>query len=158
MTVGMSADRSSVIGPTRKYRPDWSFSRILCIDFDRPQWVRIAKVALHYNANKRISVDNYSTEKLCFLRIVLILATARRSLKLRNEPKNSSSSLAARAAQLNMRALSYSHAHFAATIALLSCFVVLLASRAAVSRCLLLSVSVAEIAVVYRLLKICRRQ
>ena len=49
MTIGMMADESSVIGLTREYRPDWSFSRILCIDFDRPQWVRIAKVALHYN-------------------------------------------------------------------------------------------------------------
>ena len=48
MTVGMMADRSSVIGLTREYRPDWSFSRTLCKDCDRPQWVRIAKVALHY--------------------------------------------------------------------------------------------------------------
>ena len=48
MTVGMMADRSSVIGLTREYRPNWSFSMILCRDFDRPQWVRIAKVALQY--------------------------------------------------------------------------------------------------------------
>ena len=48
MTVGMMADRSSVIGLTREYRPNWSFSMILCRDFDRLQWVRIAKVALHY--------------------------------------------------------------------------------------------------------------
>ena len=48
MTVGLMADRSSVIGLTREYRPNWSFSMILCRDFDRPQWVRIAKVALHY--------------------------------------------------------------------------------------------------------------
>ena len=48
MTVGMMADRSSVIGLMGEYRPDWSFSRILCRDFDRTQWVVIAKVALHY--------------------------------------------------------------------------------------------------------------
>ena len=36
MTVGTMADRSSVIGLTREYRPDWSFSMILCRDFDRP--------------------------------------------------------------------------------------------------------------------------
>ena len=47
----MMADRSSALGLTREYRPDRSFSRILCIDFDRPQWVRIAKVALHYNGD-----------------------------------------------------------------------------------------------------------
>ena len=41
------ADRSSVIGLTMECRPDWSFSRILCIDFDRPHRVRIAKVAWH---------------------------------------------------------------------------------------------------------------
>ena len=46
MTVGMMAHRSSVIGLTMDYRADWSFSSILCIDCDRPQWVRIAKVAL----------------------------------------------------------------------------------------------------------------
>ena len=48
MTVGMMADRSSVIGLTREYRANWSFSMILCTDVYRPQWVRIAKVALHY--------------------------------------------------------------------------------------------------------------
>ena len=48
MTNGMMEDRSSVIGLTREYRPNWSFSTILCRNFDRPQWVRIAKVALHY--------------------------------------------------------------------------------------------------------------
>ena len=48
MTVGMMADRSSVIGDRREYLPYWSFSTILCIDFDGPQWVRIAKVALRY--------------------------------------------------------------------------------------------------------------
>ena len=37
-----------MIGLTREYRPNWSFSMILCRDFDRLQWVRIAKVALHY--------------------------------------------------------------------------------------------------------------
>ena len=48
MTVGMMADRSSVIGPTREYRTNWSFSMILRKDFDRPQSVRITKVALQY--------------------------------------------------------------------------------------------------------------
>ena len=48
ITVSMMADGSSVIGLTTEYRPDWSFSRILCIDFDRSQWVGSAKVALHY--------------------------------------------------------------------------------------------------------------
>ena len=47
MTVGMMADRLSVIGLTMEYRPDWSFSRIICIDFDRSQWARISEVALH---------------------------------------------------------------------------------------------------------------
>ena len=36
MTVGMMADRSSVSGLTREYLPDWSFSRMFCIDFDIP--------------------------------------------------------------------------------------------------------------------------
>ena len=49
MTVGMMADRSSVMGITREYQPDWSFSKILCMDFVILQWVRIAKVELHYN-------------------------------------------------------------------------------------------------------------
>ena len=48
MTVGMMADRSSVIGLTMECGPDGLFSRILGIHFDRPQWVRIAMVALHY--------------------------------------------------------------------------------------------------------------
>ena len=47
MIVGIMADRSSVIGLTREYRPNWSFPMILCRDFDRPQLIRIAKVALH---------------------------------------------------------------------------------------------------------------
>ena len=38
-----------VIGLTMERRPDWPFSGILCIDFDRPHWVRIVKVTLHYN-------------------------------------------------------------------------------------------------------------
>ena len=53
MIVGMMADRSSVIGLTREYLPNWSFSMILCRDFDRPQWVRIAKVALQYSQPSR---------------------------------------------------------------------------------------------------------
>ena len=54
VTVGMMADRSSVIGLTREYRPNWSFSMILCRDFDRPQWVKIAKVALPYSTHREI--------------------------------------------------------------------------------------------------------
>ena len=56
MTVGMMADRSSVIGLTREYRPNWSFSMILCRGFDRAQWVRIAKVALYLQAYARYKV------------------------------------------------------------------------------------------------------
>ena len=37
---------------TMERRPDWLFSRILFIDFDRPHWVRIAKVALHYSRKR----------------------------------------------------------------------------------------------------------
>ena len=48
MKVGMMADRSSMIGLTMECRPDWSLSGILCIDFDTPHLVRIAKVALQY--------------------------------------------------------------------------------------------------------------
>ena len=59
LTVGIMADRSSVIGLTREYRPDLSVSKILCMDFDRPQWVRIAKGALHY-----ISMANSEKESI----------------------------------------------------------------------------------------------
>ena len=37
-----------MIGLTREYRPDWSFTTVSCMDVDRPQWVRIAEVAVHY--------------------------------------------------------------------------------------------------------------
>ena len=36
MIGGMMAGRSSVIGLMMEFRPELSFSRILCIDFDRP--------------------------------------------------------------------------------------------------------------------------
>ena len=45
MKFGIMADRSSVIGRTNVCGTDWSFSRILRIDFDRSHLVRIAKVA-----------------------------------------------------------------------------------------------------------------
>ena len=47
----MMAERSSVIGLTREYRPNWSVAMILGRDFNRPQWVRIAQVALQYNCS-----------------------------------------------------------------------------------------------------------
>ena len=54
MTVGMMAEGSSVIGVTREYRPNWSFSMILCRDFDRSEWVRIVKMPLHYTTIRNI--------------------------------------------------------------------------------------------------------
>ena len=48
MIVSMMADRSSMLRRMREFRSNWSFSTILCRDFDRPEWVRTAKVALHY--------------------------------------------------------------------------------------------------------------
>ena len=72
MTVGMMADRSSVIGLTREYLPIWSFSMILCRDFDGPQWVRIAKVALHYNAFVNTGIC------LAYKRVCLMLAVLKR--------------------------------------------------------------------------------
>ena len=63
MTAGMMADRSPVIGLTREYRQDWSFSRIICIDFDRPQWVRIPKVASHYTKFKKGEVTGGDSSK-----------------------------------------------------------------------------------------------
>ena len=64
MTVGMMADRSSVIGLTREYRPNWSVSMILCRDFDRPQWVRIPKVALHYTKSEDPRIKKTSRYEL----------------------------------------------------------------------------------------------
>ena len=43
----MMVEWSSAIELTIECGPDWSFLRIVCIDLDRTQLVRIAKVALH---------------------------------------------------------------------------------------------------------------
>ena len=72
MTVGMMADRSLVIGLTREYRPNWSFSMILCRDFDRPQWVRIAKVALHYTYITNRDLSRAATVTFLFLELLCL--------------------------------------------------------------------------------------
>ena len=51
MKDDMMEDLQSVIGLKREYRPDWSFSTTICTEFDRPQLVRIANVALEYNSS-----------------------------------------------------------------------------------------------------------